>query len=364
MIEVVSRSDDAVTVSVGGHELSLTHRWIRDHSEDPTSLEPTTLQREVDTFALPSDLAAADVAVEGDELVVRWVDHPEPSRCSERLLRVMAGVEGVLIASPWASGSAFDPTRHECADVMSDDRALLSVLDAIVSDGTAVLSGIEPTEAAATALAERVGRVRHTVFGSMWRVASDVVDHLDSAYATTYLEPHTDATYMTDAPGTQLFCCVERSGTGGESILVDGFAAAEDLRRDAPEHFETLTTVVVPARYVEPGVHLRAERPAIRLGPDGTIRQVSFNNYDRAPFWLPEPRMSAFYEAYAALHDLITDESRWFVLRLEPGDAVLFDNWRVLHGRNGYTGSRAFHGCYHDRDEILSRRRVLAASAS
>ena len=73
---------------------------------------------------------------------------------------------------------------------------------------------------------------------------------------------------------------------------------------------------------------------------------MSFNNYDRAPFWLPEPQMSAFYEAYAALHELIIDESRWLEIRLEPGDALIFDNWRVLHGRRAYTGRRVFHGCY------------------
>ena len=46
---------------------------------------------------------------------------------------------------------------------------------------------------------------------------------------------------------------------------------------------------------------------------------------------------------------------------IAAGMAVLFDNWRVLHGRRGFTGSRVFHGCYHDRDEIASRRRVLAS---
>ena len=360
MIELISRTDDAVIVAVAGTELQLTHRWIRDHSEDPNSLEPTTLQREVDTFSLPSHPRARDVGIDGDDLVVWWTDGTAPSRCSESLLRAMAGANAPATPHLWRSGGAFEPVRFDCADVMAENAILRGLLDHVVRDGVALVRGMAATPVAATELAERIGLVRSTVFGTMWRVASDVVDHLDSAYATTYLEPHTDATYMTDAPGTQLFCCLERSGTGGESILVDGFAAAEDLRRDAPEHFHTLTTVTVPARYVEPGVHLRAERPPIRLDQHDAIQQVSFNNYDRAPFWLPEPEMSAFYAAYSAFHDLAVDEARWLEVRLEPGDAVVFDNWRVLHGRRAYTGSRVFHGCYHDRDEILSRRRVLS----
>ena len=360
MIEVVSHTGDGMTVTIDGHDLHLTHRWIRDHSEDPVSLRADTLQREVDTFSLPKNPDAADIDIEGDELLVRWADGSEASRCSAALLRAVAGIDSRIGPSTWSARTPDLVARADFAELMSDDEHLRSMLDHLVSDGVVMVEAMDPTPEAATALAERIGRVRHTVFGSMWRVATDVVDHFDSAYDTTYLEPHTDATYMTDAPGTQLFCCTERTGTGGESILVDGFAIAEDLRRNAPEHFETLTSVVVPARYVEPGVHLRAERPPIRLAPDGMVQQISFNNYDRAPFWLPEPELSAFYDAYAALHDLIIDESRWLEIRLEPGDAVLFDNWRVLHGRRGFTGTRVFHGCYHDRDEIMSRRRVLA----
>lgn len=360
MIEVVTRTDDGVIVTIDGQELHLTSRWIRDHSEDPASLRADTLQREVDTFSLAQNPEAADVAVEGSDLVVRWVDGGETSRCSASLLRAVTGLDPRVGPSPWSTRTPDLVARAAYAEVMNDDPAVCSLLDQLVGDGVVMVEAMDPTPEAATALAERIGRVRHTVFGSMWRVATDVVDHFDSAYDTTYLEPHTDATYMTDAPGTQLFCCVERTGTGGESILVDGFAIAEELRRHAPHHFEVLTSVVVPARYIEPGVHLRAERPPIRLAPDGTVEQVSFNNYDRAPFWLPEPQLSAFYAAYSALHDLIVDESRWLEVRLEPGDAVLFDNWRVLHGRRGFTGTRVFHGCYHDRDEILSRRRVLA----
>ena len=46
-----------------------------------------------------------------------------------------------------------------------------------------------------------------------------------------------------------------------------------------------------------------------------------------------------------------------------PGDLILFDNRRMLHGRAAFdpqSGVRRLEGCYLDRDEILSRLRVLA----
>jgi gamma-butyrobetaine dioxygenase len=48
--------------------------------------------------------------------------------------------------------------------------------------------------------------------------------------------------------------------------------------------------------------------------------------------------------------------------QFEPGDLVGFDNRRVLHGRDAYdpgAGRRVLRGCYIDRDDVLSRLRVL-----
>ncbi|MEO1687310.1 MAG: TauD/TfdA family dioxygenase, partial [Pseudomonadota bacterium] len=45
-----------------------------------------------------------------------------------------------------------------------------------------------------------------------------------------------------------------------------------------------------------------------------------------------------------------------------PGDLVIFDNRRILHGRDRFTpqtGTRRLQGCYLDTDELLSRLRVL-----
>src|SRR3546814_11260565 len=48
--------------------------WLRDHGQDPASLDPTTLQRRVDPFALDDEVqgSAASVLDEGRGLVVAW----------------------------------------------------------------------------------------------------------------------------------------------------------------------------------------------------------------------------------------------------------------------------------------------------
>jgi len=52
-------------------------------------------------------------------------------------------------------------------------------------------------------------------------------------------------------------------------------------------------------------------------------------------------------------------------LRLMAGEMVVFDNRRVLHGREAFeqgSGKRHLHGCYVDRADWDSRLRVLARS--
>jgi alpha-ketoglutarate-dependent taurine dioxygenase len=208
-----------------------------------------------------------------------------------------------------------------------------------------------------------MGYVRQTIFGGLWTLSAEVKDHGDTAYTTQYLEPHTDSTYCHDAPGLQLFNCIEFDGRGGESVLVDGFALAERLRAERPHDFETLVRTVVPGRYLEPGVHLRAERAPFRLDRRGQLEQVTFNNYDRAPFMLPPAEMAAFYRAYGAFHEAVVDQRNWLKIRLEPGLALIFDNWRLLHGRMGYTGKRVFCGCYHNREDFESRLRTVRPAA-
>jgi alpha-ketoglutarate-dependent taurine dioxygenase len=243
---------------------------------------------------------------------------------------------------------------------MDGDDGVREWVEHIHVHGFGLVAGVTPTREAAEALARRIAYPRDSIFGAMWTLSSEVKPHDDSAYSTSFLEPHTDGTYSNDGPGLQMFVGIERDGTGGQSILVDGFAIAAQMRAEDPDAFDMLTMVDVPARYLEKGVHLRAERPAIRLDRHGDIAQVSFNNYDRAPFRLPPAPMAEYYRAYRELHRRLNDRENWLLVQIEPGDALIFDNWRVLHGRMAYTGRRIFEGCYHNHEDFESRLRVLS----
>jgi len=87
--------------------------------------------------------------------------------------------------------------------------------------------------------------------------------------------------------------------------------------------------------------------------------QVTFNNYDRAPFRLPDAEMRAFYRALQVFERLANSARLQWVHPLRPGEVLLFDNWRVLHGRKAYEGARRLCGAYLNREDFESRLRLL-----
>lgn len=148
---------------------------------------------------------------------------------------------------------------------------------------------------------------------------------------------------------------------GGTSIFVDGLHVANTLRRTHPEDFNILSTTRVPFHYINDGHHLHHEHPTIDLE-----RMPPF----QAPLLL-SPTLPEFHTAlkrFAALLD-VPDNHMEYVLR--EGDAVLFDNRRVLHARTAFTDTghsvdgepnRWLKGCYIESDALLDHGRVLRAN--
>ena len=207
----------------------------------------------------------------------------------------------------------------------------------VEDNGFALATGTPATLEATEELVTRIGYVRETIFGGMWDFTANLA-FKDTAYTSAAIGPHTDGTYSFDSPGYQMFHCLKFDGTGGESTLVDGFKVADRSARPTRSRSKCCPSVKVPAQYLGDGVHLRAEHPVIGLDHNGDFAQIAYNNYDRAPFSLPRPRMTAFYRGLKLFNRLINDPAYEITMRLAPGTALLFDNWRALHGRRAYQG--------------------------
>ncbi|MEX0759435.1 MAG: trimethyllysine dioxygenase [Tistlia sp.] len=359
-LAAVETQSDALVASLDdGRRLRLPFLWLRDHCACPECLHPEAAQRLVDTFALPAALAPEAVESEPGGFSVRWRDGHLSRHPLSQLADALDDPAPPDLALWRGDERPADSPSLSYEAVMAGDEGLAAWLEAIRRDGYCFVEGVPATAEATERLARRIAYVRETIFGGFWVFSANMA-HADTAYTPGTIGPHTDGTYVEDAPGLQLFHCLEFEGEGGESLLIDGFRVAADLKREDPEAYAVLSRVAVPGQYLEEGVHLRAERPVMRHDAAGRLLQVSFNNHDRAPFLLPEPEMSAFYRALGAFWRRLEDPGYQLRTHLDPGRVLIFDNWRVLHGRLAYVGRRTLCGCYLNREDVESRRRVLA----
>jgi gamma-butyrobetaine dioxygenase len=273
------------------------------------------------------------------------------------------------------------------AGYLADDSVRVSVLDAVVRYGAALLRGVPTSGAMVTAVAETFGYVRETNYGRIFDVRV-VADPANLAFTSRAIAPHTDNPYRDPVPTLQLLHCLRDASLGGETVLVDGFAAAAALRAVDPLSFGVLTDTPIPFAYVDKETSLTACQPLISLTRRGRITGVRLNNRSMQPVRLPPAEAEAVYGAYRAWAAIVARPEFALHLRLTPGDCLVFDNTRILHARtafapapaassgpgdsgsglggsggprsgSGGSGERHLQGCYADIDGLLSTLAVL-----
>ncbi|OBS57039.1 hypothetical protein A6R68_11836, partial [Neotoma lepida] len=100
------------------------------------------------------------------------------------------------------------------------------------------------------------------------------------------------------------------------------------------------------------------------LDDKGQVIRINFNNATRdTVFDVPVERVQPFYSALKEFVDLMSSKEYKYTFKMNPGDVIVFDNWRLLHGRRSYEAgteiSRHLEGAYADWDVVMSRLRIL-----
>jgi trimethyllysine dioxygenase len=104
----------------------------------------------------------------------------------------------------------------------------------------------------------------------------------------------------------------------------------------------------------------------------GELLRVRWNSSDRAGVELEIEEVGAWYAAARKFDALLKAQANEYWEQLRPGRVLIFDNWRVLHGRSEFTGKRRICGGYINRDDWISKlkmaefgqEKVLASLAS
>ncbi len=368
MIANVSHNDGSVTVSwASGGAATFPAIWLRDNCRCAKCRHPGNGQRLYEITDIPADIRILLAERQGDgSLKVSWSPEDHVSVYGADWLRDHSLAPAARKARKrrpvlWDADVKSAMPVGDWRQMVADPAAELAFLDAYHAHGFGLIRHSPTQSETVLTIGNRLGFVRVTNYGAYFDVVS-VPNPTNLAYTPIGLGVHSDNPYRDPTPGVQLLHCLNSDAPGGDTLLVDGFNAAQILRTEDPAAFELLTRVPVNFRYQSPDADLNARQTLISVDEDGDIVGVHFNN--RSLDWLDAAVevVAPWFAAYRKLADILHRPKGELIFRLEPGDCVVMQNDRALHGRTAFDpsrGRRHLQGCYVDKDGLDSRARIL-----
>jgi len=356
-----------ITLS-NGFECRYPFIWLRD--QDPIGFHPQTEERLFDLTSVSIDIKPVDVQWSEASVTLIWPGEQQRSSFSAQWLanhlphQSPSDVANIA-PSHWYKDFLPQMPRF-AADSLEEPQAMQNMLIELKRYGIAVITGLEDNEKSGELFGDRIGFKRETNFGVMFEVVNKP-DPNNLAYTSVALPLHTDLCNQELPPGYQFLHCIANEAVGGESTLADGFAIAEDMKRESPENFELLTRQRVPFRFHDREVDIRREHFLIRQDGQGNVDKFTFNAHLAETPWLEPDELIAYYGAYQDLMARIRDPKYFVEMKLAAGEMMIFDNHRVMHGRNSFdpsTGYRHLRGYYIDKTEVNSKIRKLESQAA
>ncbi|KAA1083448.1 hypothetical protein PGT21_008817 [Puccinia graminis f. sp. tritici] len=360
------------------------HIWLRDNCRCEKCFHAHTKQRLLDTYEIPLDIQPTRVDLEGEGFSLTW---PDGHKSLIQLSFLLQHAYDPPLAPSSASSSTQTPSSEKYLwdkaianrlpsvsfnDLFSQDQAtwkgdlyVLEWLRKIEKYGFCLVDDVPPTPEATADLLKRIAFIRETHYGTLWDFTADL-QHGDTAYTDLALGAHTDTTYFSDPIGLQLFHLLSppSSHEGGKSLLVDGFAAAAKLKLECREAYELMSEEPIET-HASGGVDVAFRpllpQPVFSHHPHtGELTIIRWNPDDRLPL---NPRSAGrvkqLYLAFREWQKIIKSEQMELWTQMKMGQALIFDNHRVLHGRSSFKGSRRLCGGYVNGDDYRSRLRSL-----
>jgi len=377
------RSD--LELDIDGRLLRFPAVWLRDNCPCPDCVAPGTTQKIKDITDMPNGVAITHAGRAHDSVTVTFAPDQHRATFPRSWLAAHAprgggysdnskkrgGDSGDRVEDAkdlWLAADLGPETgRFPAADwqrYLGEPAERVRTLQAVLRLGFVLLRKVPPEPGMVLDVASSFGFVRETNYGRLFDVRVEPAPG-NLAFTSGAIRPHTDNPYRDPVPTVQLLHCLRAAGQGGDTGLVDGFAAAAALRAADHASLGTLAATAVPFVYADKATELRAWQPLIELSPRGRVRGVRFNNRSMGPLPGSYAEITAFYAAYRRWADLLGEPGRQLNLRLAPGDCLVFDNTRVLHARTAFSLSagspgRHLQGCYADLDGLASTLAVLS----
>lgn len=367
-IETVHLQNDGLSISWSdGHESFFHAIWLRDCCYCDICGDSYSSKRFVTPLDMPVDVTPASARiVEGGDLEIVWQPDGHRSHYDASWLRRHCYDDASRRRrfhqpSLWDAKLATELPTVEFAAANADERVRFELLRYLRDYGLVLVRGGPARPGTVEAVANLVGDLGESAYT---RIFDLTPSSKTRTMGNTFKEvpPHTDEAFRYSPPGVNVLGCVRPANDGGESILVDGFEAAAQLRASDPEAFDLLSRYAQDFNRIHHGsLDQRGRQPMIVLDDRGAVVGIRFHTRSAGPLNLPMDIIEPYYAAHRLLCERIFDPANQLRFELDAGDAVLFDNHRVLHARTAFGDpQRHMQICNVARETFHEQLRLLA----
>ena len=336
--------------------------WLRERINGDKFIDKGSQQRLFDPTKLKENIKIDNLNLSKDFLEVTFNDGACTKLTIQNILKEFSNINEVKYIKKikWDS-SLKDFKNFEFKDNFFEEKEMYDALVSFYQYGFVIFKKVPTRDNFIVNFANSIGSIRRTNFGEFFDVKSKPNPN-DLAYTSLPLAPHTDNPYRNPVPCIQMLHCIENEVSGGFSTLVDGFTVTQKLKKDFPNYHKILTEIKVRFQFMDQTVVLEDWAEMIKLDDNGDFKQVRFSpRLDFVPL-IDIDKLELYYSARKKISELYNSDKFKIEFKLSPGDLLMMDNYRLLHGRTAYDaneGNRFLQGCYIDYDSTEGKLKHL-----
>ncbi len=358
----IELSDNKVFFENNGSKKEIHPFWLRERVNGESFVDIGTQQRLFDPTELKGNIEIKNVSLSDKFLEVTFNDGVETKLTIQSILNEFSNTNEVKFTHKieWDS-SLTNLNNFEFSKSIFEEKVMYDALISFYKYGFVIFKKVPTENNFIVKFANSIGSIRRTNFGEFFNVKSKPNPN-DLAYTSLPLAPHTDNPYRNPVPCIQLLHCIENEVSGGYSTLVDGYTVTEKLKEDFPDYFNILTEIKVRYQFIDQDVVLEDWSEMIKLDENKNFKQVRFSpRLDFVPL-MDKEKLDLYYAARNKISELYNSDKYRLEFKLVPGDLLMMDNYRLLHGRTSYDaneGNRFLQGCYIDYDSTEGKLKHL-----
>ena len=358
----IELTDNKVFFEKQGAKKEIHPFWLRERVNSDNFLDQKTQQRLFDPTMLKNSSEISKVNISDKFLEVSFKDGAYAKLVIENILKEFEKDNELYFINKISWKSDFKNNNiYKFNKNFFEEKIMYESLLDFYKYGFVIFENVPTQDNFIVNFANSIGSIRRTNFGEFFNVKSKPNPN-DLAYTSLPLAPHTDNPYRKPVPCIQLLHCIENEVDGGLSTLVDGLAVTEELKKEHPSFFQILTEIKVRFQFVDDNVVLEDWAEMIQLDENKRLKQVRFSpRLDFVPL-MDKEKLELYYAARNKISEMYNSKKFRIEFKLKPGDLLMMDNYRLLHGRTEYNaneGNRFLQGCYIDYDSTEGKLKHL-----